>query len=245
MKDIGREFLEKTKYRHLGPSPQSMGEEQPPLESVHDISIPSIKLPRIEKDRYSESRFTDIVGSRRSCRNYADASIGMDELAYLLWCTQGVKKKSAHVTFRNVPSAGARHALDTYLQINRVEGLKPGIYRYLALENALIEIDTSEDIPDKMVAACLGQGFVKICAVNFIWVADIARMYWRYTERGYRYILLDAGHVCQNLYLAAESAGLGACAIAAFDDDSANKFLDIDGKNFFVVYIASVGKKGI
>ncbi len=243
MEGIGREFLERTKYKYLETSLQSMGEPQPPLESNYDVSATLIKLPRIVTDRFRESRFIDIVESRRSHREYADAVMSMDELAYLLWCTQGVKKKSSHVTFRTVPSAGARHAFETYLQINRVKGLKHGLYRYLALENALIEIDTAEDVPDKMLEACLGQGFVKRCAVNFIWVADIARMYWRYGERGYRYIHLDAGHICQNLYLAAESIGLGACAIAAFDDDIANRFLRLDAKSFFVVYIASVGKK--
>ena len=242
MKDVGREFMEKTKYKYLETSLQATGKPQPPLESDHDISASLIKLPRIDNDRFRESRFIDVVESRKSCREYAYAAIEMDELAYLLWCTQGVKKRSAHVTFRTVPSAGARHAFDTYLQINKVNGLKPGLYRYLALENALIEIDTAEDVTDKMVTACLGQGFVRLSAVNFIWVADIARMYWRYGERGYRYIHLDAGHVCQNLYLAAESIGFGACAIAAFDDDIANQFLGLDGKDYFVVYVASVGK---
>jgi len=69
------------------------------------------------------------------------------------------------------------------------------------------------------------------------------RMYWRYTERGYRYILLDAGHVCQNLYLAAEGLGCGVCAIAAYDDDLFNQAFGLDGVNQFVVYAASLGKR--
>jgi SagB-type dehydrogenase family enzyme len=68
-------------------------------------------------------------------------------------------------------------------------------------------------------------------------------MYWRYLERGYRYLHLDAGHICQNLYLAAEPIGCGVCAIAAFDDDAVNAFLGIDGVEQFAIYLASLGKK--
>ena len=75
------------------------------------------------------------------------------------------------------------------------------------------------------------------------WVADIKRIYWRYGERGYRYIHLDAGHVCQNIYLAAESINCGACIIVAFDDDVINQAVGVDGENQFVIYVSAVGKK--
>jgi SagB-type dehydrogenase family enzyme len=68
-------------------------------------------------------------------------------------------------------------------------------------------------------------------------------MKWRYGERGYRYLYLDAGHVCQNLYLAAESINCGVCAIAAFSDDDMNSLLKIDGVEQYVIYLATVGKK--
>jgi SagB-type dehydrogenase family enzyme len=68
-------------------------------------------------------------------------------------------------------------------------------------------------------------------------------MTWRYQERGYRYMLLDAGHACQNLYLAAEAIGCGACALGAFDDNLLNRALGLDGESQFVIYAAPVGKK--
>jgi len=71
----------------------------------------------------------------------------------------------------------------------------------------------------------------------------IERMSWRYPERGYRYILLDAGHVCQNLYLVAEALGCGVCAIAAYDDDLTNQVFGLDGESQFIVYLASLGKR--
>jgi SagB-type dehydrogenase family enzyme len=80
-------------------------------------------------------------------------------------------------------------------------------------------------------------------AVTFVWTAVPYRMTWRYGQRGYRYLHLDAGHVCQNLYLAAEALGAGACAIAAFDDERMAGLLQVDPAEEFVIYLATVGKR--
>jgi SagB-type dehydrogenase family enzyme len=80
-------------------------------------------------------------------------------------------------------------------------------------------------------------------AVTFLWDAVAARTVWRYDQRGYRYMHLDAGHVCQNLYLAAEAIGCGVCAIAAFDDVLLNQAVNLDGQREFIIYAASLGKK--
>ena len=118
-----------------------------------------------------------------------------------------------YYTLRNVPSAGGRHALETYLLVNRVDSLDPGLYRYLAFSNRLLPIDTRPGLSDRTMAACFGQAFVRASAVTFIWSCVIYRMSWRYSERAYRLVHLDAGHVCQNLYLAGEQIGCGTCAI--------------------------------
>jgi SagB-type dehydrogenase family enzyme len=144
---------------------------------------------------------------------------------------------------RNVPSAGGRHAFETYLLINRVKGVQPGLYRYLAFSHSLSPINTICGIVDRIMAACLGQAFVRSSAVTFIWSAVIYRMAWRYSERAYRLVHLDAGHVCQNLYLAGEQIGCGTCAIGAFDDQQMADVIGIDGVEEFVVYCATVGKK--
>jgi SagB-type dehydrogenase family enzyme len=129
------------------------------------------------------------------------------------------------------------------LLINRVDDLKPGLYRYLAVDHKLQVIDTSPEIAYKITQGCLNQQFVFRSAVAFIWTAVVYRMMWRYGERGYRYMHLDAGHVCQNLYLSSEAIDAGVCAIAAFDDDILNSVLGIDGENHFTIYVATVGKK--
>ena len=94
----------------------------------------------------------------------------------------------------------------------------------------------------EIVAACLDQGMVTASAVTFIWTAVTYRMAWRYGQRGYRYLHLDAGHVGQNLYLTAEALGLGAVAVAAFDDEAMNAACGLDGAERFVIYLAPVGR---
>lgn len=127
--------------------------------------------------------------------------------------------------------------------VNKVEGLELGLYRYLAVERKLLPLHLNTQICQDVISACCDQVFIGKSAVTFIWSADIYRMNWRYGERGYRYLHLDAGHVCQNLYLAAESIDSGVCAIAAFDDDKLNNILNLDGENQFVVYLATLGKQ--
>ena len=107
----------------------------------------------------------------------------------------------------------------------------------------MIEVNLVEAIADKIADACYNQNFVKTCAATFIFTAVTQRTYWRYGERGYRYMHLDAGHICQNLYLAAESIEGGACAIGAFYDDELNSLLELDGVEQFTIYITTTGKK--
>jgi SagB-type dehydrogenase family enzyme len=184
------------------------------------------------------------IESRRSLRTYAAFPLSLDELSFLLWCTQGVKPEStAKATLRTVPSAGARHAFETMLLINRVEGLEPGLYQYDAAGHGLIAWESPADISARLTEACANQSMVTDSAVSFLWVADRTRMAWRYGERGLRYLFLDAGHVCQNLHLAAESIAAGACAVGAFFDDDLNELLGLDGEDRFVVYMACVGKR--
>jgi SagB-type dehydrogenase family enzyme len=244
LKGIGKEFIELTKYENLEPSDQSAGLPQPPLEIGYDLKNPVLNLPRPETIRLGDVSLRKVLEERHSIRKYAEKPLTLEELAYLLWCTQGVQSVRGNAaTIRTVPSAGARHAFETWLLINRVEGLQPGLYRYLALEHKLVEESLAPDMAERITAGCLGQGFVGTSAVTFLWMADVQRMKWRYGERGYRYLHLDAGHICQNLYLAAESIDCGTCAIAAFNDDELSRILQIDGVEQFVVYMASLGKK--
>jgi SagB-type dehydrogenase family enzyme len=203
-----------------------------------------IELPDPKKFKANPVSVSEAINMRISIRAYSDESLNLDELSYLLWCTQGVKTVvTSSTTQRTFPSAGARHSFETYLLVNRVKGLQPGHYRFLAIDHKLQVVSFDSDINEKVTKACFNQRFIISSAVTFIWTSVRYRMMWRYGERGHRYIHLDAGHVCQNLYLAGESIDVGVCAIAAFFDDALNEALDIDGEEQFTIYIGVCGKK--
>lgn len=242
---IGKDFMEKTKHRHLEQSDQSLGKPQPSLELEYDPSAQLINLPLPQDLQIDSLDISTAIQQRRSIRKYTGGHLSLAELSHLLWCTQGVQKALPSHSLRTVPSAGARHAFETWLVVNNVSGLQPGLYRFVASKHqlALITHSIDNDIADQVTSYCSNQSFIKTAAALFIWVAVPYRMSWRYGERAYRYLHLDAGHVCQNLYLAAESIDAGVCAIASYDDDQLNTFLGLDGENAFAIYLATVGRK--
>ena len=241
---IGQRFMEETQIARLEPSEQSRGLPQPPLELATTGSIPPIVLPKPAEISLGQMELRQAIEARQTVRKYSSQPLTLDELSFLLWLTQGVKEcTSRPATLRTVPSAGARHAFETQLLVNNVAGLDAGLYHYQAIEHRLARLEAAPDISDQVTAACLQQSHIKNSAVTFIWIAILERMRWRYGQRGYRYLHLDAGHVCQNLYLAAEATGCGVCAIAAFDDDALNRVLGLDGVDRFAIYLGSLGKK--
>jgi SagB-type dehydrogenase family enzyme len=221
-----------------------LGYPPPPLEIAPGAGKSQIDLPEVAGLEANTLDLKEAIEARHSVRDYTKDSLSLQDLAWLLWATQGVKKAVDGVaTFRTVPSAGARHAFETYLSVGNVEGLGKGLYRYLALEHSLVEEQQDEDIMAKVARACLDQSFIHNCACVFIWVAISERMTWRYGERGYRYMHMGAGHICQNLYLASQAVNCGVCASGAFEDDELNSLLGLDGDKHFVVYLAAVGKR--
>ncbi len=244
MNPIVQAFMKATYPANESNPPQDEGVPQPPLELPVSADFPLVPLPAPAGLSLPEVDLRSAIERRRTVRRYQDVPLNLAELSFLLWLTQGVKEITGRpATLRPVPSAGARHAFETYLLINNVEGLEPGLYRFAASQHALVKLDAPENIREEVIHACWDQKQVDRSAVTFLWVAVVERMTWRYVERGYRYLYLDAGHVCQNLYLAAEAAGCGVCAIGSFDDERLNNALDLDGENLFVIYLASVGKK--
>lgn len=244
-KGIGSKFMELTSSLYGYVSDQMKGVPRPVFAKSLDGEV--IKLPNPQNIRPINNDFRAILENRRSVRDYSNASLSKDELSYLLWLTQGLREvkelQVGSISLRTVPSAGATHPLETYLLINRVEGVEPGLYFYNAKKHDLVLVNSDADIIEKIWLACNRQDMIKDGAVSFIWSAVHYRTSWRYSERAWRYLHLDAGHAGQNLYLAAESIGCGVCAIGSFVDEFINDCLGIDGKNEFVIYVAALGKK--
>jgi len=221
-----------------------MGVEPPPLEKPFSADAKRIGLPPVGKWTGIEKvDLATAIGDRQSRRNFSPEPLTLDELSFLLWATQGVRQQiTLGGVLRTVPSAGNRHALETYLAVQRVKGVEPGFYRYLPLEHQLLHLFDEEQMPRKLTEATLGQTFVGQAAVVLIWTTIPYRMEWRYGPAAHKVIALDAGHVCQNLYLACEAIGAGTCAVAAYHQQLMDGLVRVDGEEEFVVYLAPVGK---
>ncbi|MBV1757372.1 MAG: SagB/ThcOx family dehydrogenase [Dethiosulfatibacter sp.] len=225
-------------------SDQMEGKPQPPLSNPVKNPEDVIALPEFGDDIFVKIHILDIINDRVSHRKFKDEAISLEELSFLLWSTQGVKSVAGdqYATMRTVPSAGARHPYETNLMVNKVEGLKRGIYRYLPLTHQLAYVYTPENMDRTMALAARKQKFAGNCAVAFVWSVVPYRGEWRYNERSHKPMLLDAGHICQNLYLACEAIGCGTCAIAAYDQKLLDDLLHLDGEDEFAVYLSPVGK---
>jgi SagB-type dehydrogenase family enzyme len=205
----------------------------PPQKPIHKGAA-LIDLPAPEGLALGEMPLAEAIRRRKSRRRYTGQPLTRDELSFLLWATQGTRQvtpESAR-SLRTVPSAGARHPLETYLLIQRVERLEAGLYRYLPLEHKLYLLHVDAALPEQVHEACLGQ-YVRDSAVVFIWTVLPYRTEWRYIDLSPKLIALDAGHLCQNLYLASESIGAGACALGAYDQKKMYALLGVDGEDEF------------
>lgn len=246
--DANRFFLKDTIRQQIDFSrtAQSRQLPAPPLHKACPPGVVRMALPdgAASLARLGRMPIGEAITQRESVRAYAATPLTTEELAALLWATQGLRKVvSPACALRTVPSAGARHAFETYVAVSRVDGLLPGLYRYLPLDGQLAQLSTDEQIGQKAAAACLGQAFVANAAATFFWTAVPARMEWRYDLAAHKVMAVDAGHVCQNLYLACTALGAGTCAIAAYDQDACDRLLGVDGDEEFTVYIAPVGRR--
>jgi len=242
----GRYFLKDTVRRKMDFSrvDQHRGIRPPPIEKPFREGAKLVDLvPMGHWNGISTVSVESAIQNRESRRSFTGDPLTLDELSFLLWATQGIRQPlDAGTALRTVPSAGARHAFETYVCIFRVSGLEPGFYRYLPVERKLLHEFQEDQATAKITAATLGQSFVAEAAVVFIWTTIPYRMEWRYGVAAHKTIAIDAGHVCQNLYLACEAIGAGTCAVAAYHQELMDQLLRIDGEDEFVIYLAPVGK---
>ncbi len=248
----GRESLKAHIWKRYGGeefvTDQSKGLPRPAPEKPFPEDARLIDLVDPKDLTVGDVSIRDVIRKRRSRRKFTDEPLSLEELSYLLWATQGVIKaanlRDGVLTYRTVPAGGALQPFETYLAIDRVTGVEPGLYRYLPMEHKLFLIRSEPDLMERTAAGCAGQPFVGTSAVVFIWTCIPYRKEWRYGAASHKIIAQDSGHLCQNLYLAAESIGAGTCAVGAYFQEEMDALLGVDGEEEFTIYVAPVGKIG-
>jgi len=234
--EIGDRFQELTKYAptRLGggarPARRPAGFKE--YASAEALPIGLAELPA--------GSLWKALQDRRSRRSFTDQAISREALSQLVWAVQGPTGKAGDLVLRTAPSAGALYPLETYLVVNRVDGLKEGLYHYNVRKTALELIKKGAQGP-ALTAAAFEQGMCARAAVVFALTAIADRCKWKYAQRAWRYVYMEAGHLGQSLYLAAADLGLGCCAVGAFYDENINDILGVDGESETILYLLPVG----
>ena len=227
-------------------SDQKQLKPQPPIVKA-PMTDNIIELPMNFNDLEMDNSLVDILYKRRSNRVYTQQPISLLAFSFMCWAQQGIKgiRGNNYATLRTVPSAGGRHPFELYPLVINVEGLESGIYHYLPLQNSielLRKIDLTDaanmDVVKKSVH---GQGFATKASVIFYYSIIQYRGEWRYGFNSHRVMMIDAGHMCENLYLACTALGLGGCAIGALDQATCNEIIGLDGEDEKAFYCMPVG----
>ncbi len=239
----GRDFCRMPKEDQDYKSDQELKKPQPPLFKAK-MRNDYLKLPRDFSDLKIEKDFLKIINERCSHRVYTEEPLSILELSYLLWCSQGVKsiRGKAYASIRTVPCGGARHEFECYLAIHKVTGLKDGLYHYLPQFHAIEYLKEVENLPDFISRSLGGQSWANKANVVFYYSYVAYRSEWRYGIYSHRVVLIDAGHITENVYLSATSINLGACALGYIDEEVLDEAFELDGQEEFMFYACPVGK---
>ncbi len=236
----GEDFQLLTRYeRESMHSRSPVWEEQVPTYKRYPESE-LLELPEPQTD--GGRPLWETVAARRTFRDFNGQPLDLTALSQLLWACQGITGRFYDFELRSAPSAGALFPVETYVVLNRVNGLEPGLCHYRVQEHAL-EVLRRGDLRESLTQAGMMQPVLHDAAVGFVWTAIIGRSRWKYRQRAWRYVYLDAGHIAQSVALAAEGLGLGCCLIGAFFDSEVNTLLGVDGTSETVVYMCAVGKR--
>lgn len=199
--------------------------------------LPEIKLPRPAVQ--IKSSLSKTLIQRKSVRDFSRKPMTLSYLSNLLYYSAGLNRKAKKVIVnRFYPSAGARYPLEVYLIAQNVKNLPRGLYHYYLKNHSLEELLL---VKDKNHLFSFNQSFLSQSSLIIIITAVFDRITVKYGQRGYRHILIEAGHLGQNIYLLSSALCLGCCAIGGYIDDKLNELLDIDGTLESVVYVLTVG----
>lgn len=237
---IGDRFQRETKYSVDNLGGYSLDwEHMPSPHKSYPSPLATIKLA--EPLSPQPENIWDVFLRRRSIREYAaKRTMPLALLSSLLWATQGITETQGGWSFRTVPSAGGLYPIETYVLSRDVEGLEEGFYHFRP-HTFDLEFILRGRFAGALADAALGQTMIREAQTTFIWTAVVERSKWKYRQRAYRYIYIDAGHIAQNLYLAGTAAGVGVCAVGAFFDEDVNNLIGVDGAEETTVYLACVG----
>jgi len=176
---------------------------------------------------------------RRSVRRYKDEALELKDISQLLWAAQGITSESSGG--RTAPSAGALYPLELYVVSSNVNTLNPGVYHYQPAGHTLQQIAEGKKL-GSLTAAAHMQGAINRSAAVIVIAAEFKRTTRKYSEKGIRFVHMEAGHAAQNICLQAVSLNIGTVTMGAFKDSVVKQILNLP-QNMEPLYLLPVGKR--
>ncbi len=185
-----------------------------------------------------------IIGNRRTRRNFSRKGVQIAKLARILKSAYGVtskgSEKAGDVMLRACPSAGALYPLELYPVVLRSKDLALGVYHY-NVKNHSLEIVKKGDFLEELDNNLLGAELIPGADVALIITSVIDRSLAKYGERGYRFILIEVGHLAQNISLVCESLGFNSVCMGGFYEKDLADLLSTDIRSEPVQYVILLG----
>jgi len=195
---------------------------------IGGIMAQTIQLP---EPPGAELSVHDAIANRRSRRSYGDGGLTIDQVSEVMWSAAGI---TGGGRFRAAPSAGATYPMDTYLVAGNIDGIEPGIYKYIEQQHALELVKSGNFILD-LANSALGQPALKEASAVVALFGIYERTAGRYGDRAERYVHMEAGHIGQNVHLIAEGLNLSTVMIGAFHDDKVADLFDVPGAPLYLM----------
>lgn len=208
-------------------------------QEINRDVVPAIIITLPSPD-FNGKTVEQAIRERRSVRSFASEPVTLKQVSQLLFAAQGITRQQGAMELRSAPSAGALYPMETYLVADRVEGLEPGVYKYLIDSHSLKLL-----LPDKhmkeLAVICYNQMFMADASCAIVLTAVPSRTIRKYTDRGLRYIYMEAGHISENIYLQAVSLDLGTVAVGAFRDSQLKSLLTVTAVEETPLYLNVIG----
>ena len=213
-------------------------------KKVHFKTYPRFKKIDLDIDSVNlDLPFLKVLLKRKSQRNFKSVELDSEEIGNLLYYSAGIipNNKQIDEATRFYPSAGARYPLEVYLLSNKIKGFQKGIYHY-NVKNNVLEFMWRENRFPKLFFEITDWDWSEKASALIAISSVFRRTQIKYGDRSYRHVLIESGHLAQNIYLVSTALGLKCCSIGGFVDDKINKLLDFDDEQEIVTYLIAIGK---
>jgi SagB-type dehydrogenase family enzyme len=213
--------------------------------SADSLTFKGYPLTELPPSKQLIIPLSQAIVQRESARSFIPDRLSAEEIATILWSSHGVSRENANTDFprpfRVAPSGGALYPIEVFMYCSIDQELQSGLYHYGASSRELRFLNASQHLGSALIDAFVQKDLAKSASAIFIMTAFFDRSTFKYGERGYRFVMIEAGHIAQNIALVATGLGISCVSVGGYFDRTMDRLLDLDGTYQSVIYTVLVG----